>query len=162
MISRRNEMRWEHLANDKPISDVRPFRREDTPAGVDEATGSDHGDAIVSVMIAYLRERNSWLLPLERLAHVASLGWEAYRLQQRLGLAHSLFVTSALLIHPIYGSLTPILKSVLLACLRYRRRLRSRITIARSRSSWVTINGGESVKTRPIVTLKLSPFRNAS
>src|SRR5208337_1522168 len=76
--ARRNETRWEHLGELQTFLNVRPFRREDARAvaraGIDEATGSDRGDAIVSAMIAYLREQNI-LLPssseLERLAPAA-------------------------------------------------------------------------------------------
>ena len=59
--ARRDETRWEHLGELQTYLNARPFRREDTravaQAGIGEATGSDRGDAIISSMIAYLRER---------------------------------------------------------------------------------------------------------
>ena len=66
------------LANFKPISRSRPFRRDDKRAvahvAIEQATGSDRGDAIVSAMIEYLRERRI-LLPaavtLEKIALAA-------------------------------------------------------------------------------------------
>lgn len=64
--ARRNETRWEHLAELQAYLGVRPFRREDyrAAAGValDEATGTDRGDAIVAAIIAHLRRRGV-LLP---------------------------------------------------------------------------------------------------
>jgi TnpA family transposase len=74
----RNETRWEHLGELQTYLDVRPFRREDTRAvahiAIEQANGSDRGDAIVSAMIAYLREQGV-LLPssseLERVALAA-------------------------------------------------------------------------------------------
>jgi len=62
----RNETRWEHLGELQTYLDVRPFRREDSRAvthvAIEQATGSDRGDAIVSAMIEHLRERRI-LLP---------------------------------------------------------------------------------------------------
>ena len=66
------------LANLQTYLDVRPFRRDDKRAvvhvAIEQATGSDRGDAIVSAMIEYLRERRI-LLPaavtLEKIALAA-------------------------------------------------------------------------------------------
>ena len=76
--ARRSETRWEHLGGLQNYLNARSFRREDTravvQAGIDEAAGSDRGEAIVSAMIAYLRQRNIWLpssSELERLALAA-------------------------------------------------------------------------------------------
>jgi len=64
--ARRSETRWEHLGELQTYLDVRPFRREDSRAvahvAIEQATGSDRGDAIVSAMIEHLRERRI-LLP---------------------------------------------------------------------------------------------------
>jgi len=64
--ARRDETRWEHLGELQTYLGVRPFRREDYRAAakiaLDEATGTDRGEAIVSTMIAHLRERGV-LLP---------------------------------------------------------------------------------------------------
>ena len=76
--ARRSETRWEHLGGLQTYLNARPFQREDRRAvvqtGIEEGAGSDRGDAIVSAMIAYLRERNIWLpasSELERLALAA-------------------------------------------------------------------------------------------
>jgi len=76
--ARRSETRWEHLGSLQTYLNARPFRREDrravVQAGIEEGAGSDRGEAIVSAMIAYLRERNIWLpasSELERLALAA-------------------------------------------------------------------------------------------
>ena len=76
--ARRSETRWEHLGGLQTYLNARQFRREDrravVQAGIEEGAGSDRGDAIVSAMIAYLRERNIWLpasSELERLALAA-------------------------------------------------------------------------------------------
>ena len=76
--ARRDETRWEHLGELQTYLDARAFRRDDKRAVVhvalDQATGSDRGDAIVSAMIEYLRERRI-LLPaavtLEKIALAA-------------------------------------------------------------------------------------------
>ena len=76
--ARREETRWEHLGELQAYLDVRPFRRDDKRAvaqvAIEQATGSDRGDAIVSAMVEYLRERRI-LLPaavtLEKIALAA-------------------------------------------------------------------------------------------
>jgi TnpA family transposase len=76
--ARRIETRWEHLGELQIHLGMRPVQREDARAvahiAMEQANGSDRGDAIVSVMIAYLREQKA-LLPssseLERLALTA-------------------------------------------------------------------------------------------
>ena len=76
--ARRAETRREHLGELQAYLDVCPFRREDTRAvahvAIEQATGSDRGDVIVSAMIEHLRERRI-LLPaavaLERIALAA-------------------------------------------------------------------------------------------
>jgi hypothetical protein len=78
VYARRNETRWEHLGELQTYLDVRPFRREDARAvahiAIEQANGSDRGDAIVSAMIEHLREQGV-LLPssseLERVALAA-------------------------------------------------------------------------------------------
>ena len=64
--ARRDETRREHLGELQAYLDVRSFRRENTRAvahvAIEQATGSDRGDVIVSVMIEHLRERRI-LLP---------------------------------------------------------------------------------------------------
>jgi len=74
----RSETRWEHLGELQTHLGMRPFGRENARAvahvAMEQANGSDRGEAIVSAMIAYLREQNV-LLPssseLERLALTA-------------------------------------------------------------------------------------------
>ena len=76
--ARRSETRWEHLGELQAYLDVRSFRREDARAvlhvAIEQATGSDRGDAIVCAMIEHLRERRV-LLPaavtLEKMALAA-------------------------------------------------------------------------------------------
>ncbi len=76
--ARRSETRWEHLGELQTYLDVRSFRREDARAvlhvAIEQATGSDRGDAIVCAMIEHLRERRV-LLPaavtLEKMALAA-------------------------------------------------------------------------------------------
>ena len=76
--ARREETRWEHLGELQAYLDVRSFRRDDKRAlahvAIEQATGSDRGDVIVSAMIEYLRERRI-LLPaavtLEKIALAA-------------------------------------------------------------------------------------------
>jgi TnpA family transposase len=62
----REETRWEHLGELQEYLGVRPFRREDYRAvarvALEQATGTDRGDAIVSAIIDHLRGR-SILLP---------------------------------------------------------------------------------------------------
>ena len=78
VYSQRGETRREHLGELQAYLDVRSFRRDDKRAVVhvalDQATGSDRGDIIVSAMIEYLRERRV-LLPapvtLEKIALAA-------------------------------------------------------------------------------------------
>ena len=76
--ARREETRWEHLGELQEYLGIRPFRREDyratARAALDEAIGSDRGDAIVTALIGHLRERGI-LLPaptiLERIGLAA-------------------------------------------------------------------------------------------
>ena len=64
--ARREETRWEHLGELQAYLAARPFRHDDKRAvahvAIEQATGSDRGDAIVSAMIEHLRERRI-LLP---------------------------------------------------------------------------------------------------
>ena len=64
--ARRSETRREHLGELQAYLAARPFGRDDKRAvahvALDQATGSDRGDVIVSAMIEYLRERRI-LLP---------------------------------------------------------------------------------------------------
>ena len=64
--ARRDETRWEHLGELQNHLGVRSFQREDyravAKAALDEATGSDRGDAIVAAQVAHLRRRGI-LLP---------------------------------------------------------------------------------------------------
>ncbi len=64
--AQRSETRREHLGELQDYLGVRPFRREDYRAtaevALEEATGTDRGDAIVAVMVNHLRKR-SILLP---------------------------------------------------------------------------------------------------
>ena len=65
--ARRGETRREHLGELQTYLDLRPFRRDDYRAvahvAIEQATGSDRGDAIVSAMIEHLRERRSASFP---------------------------------------------------------------------------------------------------
>ncbi len=78
VYARRDETRREHLGELQAYLAVRPFRREDKRAvarvAIEQATGSDRGDAIVSAMIEHLRGRRI-LLPaaaaLEKIALAA-------------------------------------------------------------------------------------------
>jgi hypothetical protein len=78
VYARRDETRREHLGELHAYLAVRPFRREDKRAvahvAIEQATGSDRGDAIVSAMIEHLRGRRI-LLPaaaaLEKIALAA-------------------------------------------------------------------------------------------
>ena len=64
--ARRKETRWEHIGGLQGYLKVRPFQREDHRAvakvALEEATGTDRGDVIVTAMISHLRN-NSILLP---------------------------------------------------------------------------------------------------
>lgn len=64
--ARREETRWEHLGELQAYLGVRPFQRADSRAvlktALEEATGTDRGDAIFRAMIDYLREQRI-LLP---------------------------------------------------------------------------------------------------
>ena len=64
--AQREETRWEHLGELQAYLGVRSFRREDyravANAALEEATGTDRGDAIAAAMINHLR-RQSILLP---------------------------------------------------------------------------------------------------
>ena len=76
--ARREETRWEHLGELQAYLAARPFRHDDKRAvahvAIEQATGSDRGDAIVSAMIEHLRERRI-LLPaavtVEKIAFAA-------------------------------------------------------------------------------------------
>jgi TnpA family transposase len=76
--ARRDETRWEHLGELQAYLKVRPFQREDYRAAaqvaVEEATGTDRGEAIVAAMIDHLR-KHGILLPasvtLEKIALAA-------------------------------------------------------------------------------------------
>lgn len=76
--ARRAETRREHLGELQAYLGLRPFQREDTrpvaQVALDEATGTDRGDLIVSAMVEFLRARGI-LLPtavtLERLGLAA-------------------------------------------------------------------------------------------
>src|SRR5271155_804407 len=60
--AQRTETRREHLGELQDYLGVRPFRREDYRAvaevALEEATGTDRGDAIVAVMVNHLRKRS--------------------------------------------------------------------------------------------------------
>jgi TnpA family transposase len=64
--AQRSETRREHLGELQDYLGVRPFRREDyratAEAALEEAMGTDRGEAIVAVMVDHLRKR-SILLP---------------------------------------------------------------------------------------------------
>jgi TnpA family transposase len=64
--ARRGETRWEHLGELQAYLKVRPFQREDyravAQAALEEATGTDRGDTIVTSMIGHLR-KHGILLP---------------------------------------------------------------------------------------------------
>jgi TnpA family transposase len=64
--AQRDETRRAHLGELQAYLGMRPFRRDDyravAGAALEQATGTDRGDAIVSAMIEYLRERGI-LLP---------------------------------------------------------------------------------------------------
>ena len=78
IYAQRDETRREHLGELQAYLDVSPFRRDDkrvvSHVAIEQATGSDRGDVIVSAMIEYLRERRI-LLPaavtLEKIALAA-------------------------------------------------------------------------------------------
>ena len=65
--ARRSETRWKHLGELQSYLDVRPFRRDDTRTVVrvalEQANGTDRGDAIVFAMIEHLRDKRV-LLPV--------------------------------------------------------------------------------------------------
>ena len=100
--ARRSETRWEHLGGLQTYLNARPFRREDrravVQAGIEEGAGSDRGDAIVSAMIAYLRERNIWLPASSELERLALAARAVARKRAYRGLAEglSLETTAAL------------------------------------------------------------------
>ena len=75
VYAQRGETRREHLGELQTYLKVRPFRRNDKRAvvhvAVDQATGSDRGDVIVSAMIEYLRERRILLPAADTLEKVA-------------------------------------------------------------------------------------------
>ncbi len=100
--ARRSETRWEHLGSLQTYLNARPFRREDrravVQAGIEEGAGSDRGEAIVSAMIAYLRERNIWLPASSELERLALAARAVARKRAYRGLAEglSLETTAAL------------------------------------------------------------------
>ena len=76
--AQRQQTRRAHLGELQAYLDVRPLRREDKRAvvhvAIEQATGSDRGDAIVFAMIEYLREQRILLpaaLTLEKMALAA-------------------------------------------------------------------------------------------
>jgi TnpA family transposase len=76
--AQRQQTRRAHLGELQAYLGVRPFRRDDKRAvvhiAIEQATGSDRGDAIVSAMIEYLREQRILLpaaLTLEKIALAA-------------------------------------------------------------------------------------------
>jgi hypothetical protein len=85
LYAQRSETRWEHLGELQAYLDVRPFRRDDIRAvarvAIEQATGSDRGDAIVSAMIGYLRS-NSVLLPAPTFVERLALAMRAQARQQ--------------------------------------------------------------------------------
>ncbi len=76
--ARREETRWEHLGELQAYLDVRSFCRDDKRAlahvAIEQATGSDRGDVIVSAMIEYLRERRILLPAAVTLEKIALAG----------------------------------------------------------------------------------------
>jgi TnpA family transposase len=76
--ARREETRWEHLGELQAYLDVRSFRRDDKRPlaliAIEQATGSDRGDIIVSAMIEYLRERRVLLPAAVTLEKIALAG----------------------------------------------------------------------------------------
>jgi hypothetical protein len=73
--AQRQQTRRAHLGELQAYLGVRPFRRDDKRAvvhvAIEQATGSDRGDAIASAMIEYLREQRILLpaaLTLEKIA----------------------------------------------------------------------------------------------
>src|SRR5271157_3912316 len=78
----------------KPISTRDRSGREDrravVQAGIEEGAGSDRGDAIVSAMIAYLRERNIWLPASSELERLALAARAVARKRAYRGLAEGL------------------------------------------------------------------------
>lgn len=73
--ARRSETRWEHLGELQSYLDVRPFRRDDTRAVVrvalEQANGTDRGDAIVSAMIEHLRDKRVLLPAIATIEKIA-------------------------------------------------------------------------------------------
>ena len=73
--AKREETRWEHMGEIQAYLDIRPYKGSDDAhvcaIAFNEAEGTDQGEAIVYVMVDYLRA-NKILLPspseLERLA----------------------------------------------------------------------------------------------
>ncbi len=78
VYARRDETRREHLGELQGYLGVRPFRRDDKRAvahvAIEQATGSDRGDAIVSAMIEHLRERRILLPASAALEKIALAG----------------------------------------------------------------------------------------
>ena len=73
--ARRSETRWEHLGELQSYLDVRPFRRDDMRAVVrvalEQANGTDRGDAIVSAMIEHLRDKHILLPAIATMEKIA-------------------------------------------------------------------------------------------
>jgi len=73
--ARRSETRWEHIGELQSYLDVRPFRRDDTRAVVrialEQANGTDRGDAIVSAMIEHLRDKRVLLPAIATMEKIA-------------------------------------------------------------------------------------------
>ena len=73
--ARRSETRWEHLGELQSYLDVRPFRRDDTRTVVrvalEQANGTDRGDAIVSAMIEHLRDKRVLLPAIATMEKIA-------------------------------------------------------------------------------------------
>ena len=78
VYAQRGETRREHLGELQAYLDVRSFRRDDKRPlaliAIEQATGSDRGDIIVSAMIEYLRERRVLLPAAVTLEKIALAG----------------------------------------------------------------------------------------
>jgi TnpA family transposase len=78
VYAQRGETRREHLGELQTYLALRPFQHDDKRAvgrvALDQATGSDRGDVIVSAMIEYLRERRVLLPAAVTLEKIALAG----------------------------------------------------------------------------------------
>ena len=76
--AQRGETRREHLGELQIYLDIRSFRRDDkrplAHIAIEQATGSDRGDIVVSAMIEYLRERRILLPAAVTLEKIALAG----------------------------------------------------------------------------------------